>query len=204
MTRLGQSVALVLGALVAGACASLPARPPSGVAERAQGTLSYSARLQVSLRGKELRARTAALVAFRRPDALRVEIPGPAGARLLAVARADRFVAVFPGERAVFTGSATAADLGALLGVALTPPEVMDLLVGVPPTGVRAFTARWGPEAPRRIEADLADGTRLWVTVEEPRLGDALPERAFLDPPHDGYRPVGADEARGIWSGSRP
>jgi hypothetical protein len=203
MTRQGRAGPLVLGALLLGACASLPTRPPAGVSDRAQGALSYSARLKVRLEGRDLRARTAALVAFRRPDALRVEIPGPAGARLLAVARADRLVAVFPAERAVFTGSATAADLGALLGVALTPAEVMDMLVGAPPRDARAFTARWGPEAPLRIEADLADGTRLRLTIEEPRLDPALSERAFLDPPHEGYRPVGADEARGIW-GARP
>jgi hypothetical protein len=171
------------------------------VAERAQGAASYSARLKVSLRGKDLRARTIALVAFRRPDALRVEVPGPAGARILAVARAERLVAVFPGDRAVFEGRATAADLGALLGVALEPAEVMDLLVGTAPRQARGYQARWGPEAPRRIKAELPDGTRIDLTIEEPRLGADLPERAFLDPPHAGYRPVGAEEARGSGGG---
>jgi len=202
MTSLRRS-ALVLGVLPLGACASLPTRPPAGVSERALQASDYSARLKVRIRGRELRARTAVLVAFRRPDALRIEIPGPAGARLLAVARAGRLVAVFPAERAVFTGSASAEDLGALLGVALTPAEVMDMLAGAPPRAARAFTAGWGPEAPRRIEAELADRTRLSVTVEEPRLGAPLPERAFLDPPHEGYRPVDAEEARGMW-GARP
>ena len=48
------------------------------------------------------------LLAFRRPDALRIEIPGPAGARLVAVARGDRLWAVFPAERAVYYGAARA------------------------------------------------------------------------------------------------
>lgn len=133
-----------------------------------------------------------------------MEVPGPTGARILAVARAERLVAVFPGDRAVFEGRANAADLGALLGVALEPAEVMDLLVGAPPTQARGYRARWGPEAPRRVEAQLPDGTRLDLTIEEPRLGPDLPERAFLDPPHEGYRPVGAEEARSLWSGGRP
>jgi hypothetical protein len=195
--------ALVSAALVACGCASLPARPQAGVAERARGVPSYSARVKVSLRGRDFRARAIALVAFRRPDALRVEVPGPAGARVVAVARADRLVAVFPGDRAVFQGRAAAADLGALLGVALDPAEVMDLLVGSPPRAVRGYEARWGPEAPRRIKAELPDQTRIDLTVEEPRLAPDLPERAFLDPPHEGYRPVDAGEARGLWSGGR-
>jgi len=203
--RRGRLGALVMALLVLGlgACASLPVRPQAGVAERAQSAPSYSARLEVTLRGKGLRARTLALVAFRRPDALRVEVPGPAGVRILAVARAERLVAVFPGDRAVFQGRATAADLGALLGVALEPAEVMDLLVGTPPKDVRGFEARWGPEAPRRIKAQLPDGTRIDLTIEEPRLSPELPERAFLDPPHQGYRPVDAEEARALWSGRR-
>jgi hypothetical protein len=173
------------------------------VAERARAAGSYSARLKVSLRGRDLRARATTLVAFRRPDGLRVEVPGPGGARIVAVAHGDRLVAVFPGERAVFTGKATAVDLGALLGVALAPAEVMDLLLGIAPAAVRAYQVRWGPEAPRRVEAELPDGTRLGLTIEEPRLSPELSDRAFLDPPHDGYRPIGAEEARRLWSGGR-
>jgi hypothetical protein len=194
-------ISLVVAPLVLGACAS-PARPQAGVVT-CPGRFTASARLKVSLRGRTCR-RGPSLVAFRRPDALRVEVPGPTGARILAVARAERLVAVFPGDRAVFEGRANAADLGALLGVALEPAEVMDLLVGAPPTQARGYRARWGPEAPRRVEAQLPDGTRLDLTIEEPRLGPDLPERAFLDPPHEGYRPVGAEEARSLWSGGRP
>jgi hypothetical protein len=173
------------------------------VAERLQGAPSYSARIKVSLRGPDLRARTLALVAFRRPDALRVEVPGPSGARLVAVTRGDRLVAVFPGERAVFEGRAIPEDLGALLGVALEPAEVMDLLSGTAPRSVRVYDAGWGPDAPLRIRASLRDGTRIDLRVEDPRIGPDLPERAFLDPPHEGYRPVDAEEARGLWSGRR-
>ena len=201
--RRGRFVVLVLGACALAGCASLPTRPPAGVAEGARAATSYSARLKVSLRGKDLRARATVLVAFRRPDGLRVEVPGPGGARIVAVTHGDRLVAVFPGDRAVFTGKATAVDLGALLGVPLAPAEVMDLLLGIAPAEVRGYEARWGPEAPRRVEAVLRDGTRLVLTIEEPRLGPELSDRAFLDPAHDGYRPVDAEEARRLWSGGR-
>src|SRR6266540_212 len=146
---------ILLLALAAGAgasCAAPLAVPPTAVVEQARVVPSYSARLGVSLRGPELRARTRVLLAFRRPDALRIELPGPTGARLIAVARGERLWAVFPAERAVYEGAARAEDLASLLGVALTPSEVMDLLTGVPlcrarskrrsPTG-RVSRPRW-------------------------------------------------------------
>ncbi|HYU42626.1 MAG TPA: hypothetical protein VEQ84_10785 [Vicinamibacteria bacterium] len=163
---------------------------------------SYSARLGVSLRGPELRARTRVLLAFRRPDALRIELPGPAGARLIAVARAQRLWAVFPAERAVYQGAARAEDLASLLGVALAPSEVMDLLTGVPSARLRAYRARWGAALPRQIEATLPDGARLQATVEDVEApATALGDSAFDEPPHEGYRTIDADQARSLWSG---
>ena len=183
------------------ACATVPLPPPADVVARAREAASYSARLRVSLKGPGLRARTPALVAFRRPDGLRIEIPGPAGPRLVAVARGGRLVAVFPGERAVYAGEARASQLEALLGVALEPAEVMDLLVGVPSSRLRRYVAAWGPALPRRIEATLPDGGTFKATVEDPEMGTALPEAAFAEPPHEGYRTVDAEEARSLWSG---
>ncbi|HEY2944422.1 MAG TPA: hypothetical protein VGN09_18455 [Vicinamibacteria bacterium] len=171
------------------------------MAARARGTVSYSARLRVSLKGPGLRARTPALVAFRRPDGLRIEVPGPAGPRLVAVASGGRLVAAFPGERAVYTGEARAAQLEALLGVALEPSEVMDLLVGIPSPRLKRYVAAWGPALPRRIEATLPDGGTLKATVEEPEVGAVLLDAVFAEPPHEGYRSVDAEEARSLWSG---
>ena len=196
------AVALLLTVLSSGcATASLP--PPAGIAARAREALSYRARLRVSLKGPGVRARTAALVAFRRPDGLRIEVPGPTGPRLLAVARGGRLAAVFPSERAVYAGNARAGELQALLGVALEPAEVMDLLVGVPSSRLRSYRAVWGPAMPRRIEATLPDGGKIKVTVEEAEAGAALSEAAFAEPRHEGYRAVDADEARSLWSGGR-
>jgi hypothetical protein len=145
----------------------------------------------VSLKGPGLRARTPALVAFSRPDRLRIEVPGPAGPRL---------VAVFPGERAVYAGEARAPQMEALLGVALEPAEVMDLLVGVPPPALRRYAVAWGAALPRRIEATLPDGGTLKATVEDPETGPPLSEATFAEPPHDGYRSVDAEQARSLWS----
>jgi hypothetical protein len=107
---------------------------------------------------------------------------------------------VFPAERALYSGAATPEDLEALLGVALGPAEVMDLLVGARPARVRAYEARWGERLPRRIAATMPDGARLEVTVEDAEADPALGPAAFAEPPHQGYRPVDADEARRLWS----
>jgi len=96
-------VVLALG--VAG-CAGRWTVPDPTVVASAAATSSYSARLRISLDGPTLRARTPVLLAFRRPDALRIEVPGPAGPRLVAVASGDRLWAVFPAERAFFSGAA--------------------------------------------------------------------------------------------------
>jgi hypothetical protein len=106
---------------------------------------------------------------------------------------------VFPGERAVYQGPATAAEMEALLGVALTPAEVMDLLIGVPSPRLLRYRARWGSALPSRIEATLPDGARLTLGVEEADLGVRLSPRAFEEPPHPGFRSVDAAEARGLW-----
>jgi hypothetical protein len=186
--------------LLAVACAT--ARPPApGVAERAQAAASWSGSLRVSVSGKELRGRSRALVAFRRPDSMRIEIPGPTGARLVAVVRAGRLSATLPADRARLETGAEAADLEALLGIALLPEELMDVLVGVAPPGLRSYRADWGASLPRRVTAVLADGTRLDARVDEAEPNVALPEAAFEPPRCDTCRPIDANEARRLLAG---
>ena len=108
---------------------------------------------------------------------------------------------MFPGERAFYAGPATPAELEALLGVSLSPGEVIDLLLGVPSPRLRRYEARWGPDLPRRIDATLPDGGRLRLTVDDAERGAELSPAAFADPPHPGYREVDLEEARTLWSG---
>jgi hypothetical protein len=169
--------------------------------DKAAAARSWSGSVRVSVSGPEVRGRSRVLLAFRRPDALRIEIPGPAGARLVAVVRAGRLVAVLPAQRAFLETAATADDLEALLGVALSPEELMDILVGKAPPGLRDYEAQWGAALPRRVEAILVDGTRLKATVDEAETGLDLPEAAFDPPPHAGHRRVDADEARRLLGG---
>jgi len=189
-------VACVPLAVLAG-CATFPPPPPHVVADAA-AALTYSGSLDVSVRGDDVRGRSRVLLAFRRPDSVRIEIPGSAGARLVAVARGERLTAVFPAERAVFETAATAEGLEALIGVHLAPQELMDMLVGMAPPRLPEYEARWGERLPARIDARLPDGTRLRARVEDAAIGEALPAAAFAPPDHPAYRPVDAEEARRI------
>lgn len=194
---------LLLAPLVASAwgCATTSLPPPPDVLAAARAAGSYSASLRVSIKGPGLRGRARALVAFERPDALRLEVPGPGGLLLLAVARDGLLTALLPRERAFFQGPADGATLEALLGIELTPPEVMDLLVGAPVPRLAACRTAWGASLPRQVEARLADGTRLDVKIEAPETGVLLPAAAFEAPPRTGYRFVDAPEARRLWLG---
>lgn len=186
---------LVVVLLLGTACATM--HPPApGVAEQARRATSWSGSLRVSVRGEDLRGRSQALVAFERPDAVYIEIPGPTGARLVAVARAGRLVAVLPGERARLESAASAEDFEALIGVPLSPAELMDVLVGVAPKDARRFEADWGAVLPRRVKVELADGTRLDAHVLEADMDVTLPAQAFEPPPCPSCREIDADEAR--------
>jgi hypothetical protein len=183
------------GAALLGACAGLTP-PPAGAPERARAARTYSASVRVSLETKALRGRARAIVAFARPDALRLELPGPAGVRCIAVAAGPRLSAVFPGERARWEGASTAEEMEDLLGVRLAPSELMDLLVGVPSPRVEDYRASWGEKLPRKLSATLVDGSRIKAEVETADLDPDLPAAAFEDPPSAGYRLVDAAEAR--------
>jgi hypothetical protein len=176
-------------------------RPPAPeIAERARAASTYSGRVKVRLDGRELRGRATVLLAFERPDALRIELPGPGGLRLLAVAKDGAMTAVFPAERAVYAGAADAPSMEALLGVALTPAEVMDLLLGTAPARLTRAEFRWGPRLPRSVDARLPDGSRVRMTIEEAEAGAPLPAAAFAPPPAEGHRRVDVEEARSLWA----
>lgn len=195
-----RSTALLVGCLVLQTACAARFRPADpAAAARALRAQSYSGDLKLSLAGPTLRARTAVLVGFRRPDTMRIEVPGPSGARLVAVARDGKLAAVFPAHQAYFEGDATAEVLEALFGVSLTPRQVMDALLGVGGPGLSDYRVDWGSAVPARIEARLDDGARLKLEVRSADIDPALPDAAFEAPAHSGFRRVLAEEARELW-----
>ena len=144
-------LALALGALTLAGCASAGLPPPADVAQRAAAARSYSGRLRVSLqRARAARPDRGAprLPAARRRCASRS--PAPRARAWWRWRATRRLTAVFPGERAVFRGEATAAGLEDLLGVALRPAEVMDLLRGRAVAARPRLPGALGPVAPAR------------------------------------------------------
>ena len=193
---------LALGWLILGLCGCASTRlPDPALLASLRGAHSYAGSLRVSVDGPELRGRAAVVLAARRPDALRVELPGPRGPRLVVVARDGRLCAVFPADRAVLRSPATADDLRQLLGVALDPAGVLDLLLGLPPADARDVRLEWGPQLPRRVRARLPDGGRVDIRVDGAELGANLASAAFEEPPTGGFREIDPAEARRLWSG---
>lgn len=180
-------------------CAARSAPPTPAVAEAARSLQSYSADLLVKVGGRRMAPRSMVLVGFRRPDRLRLEMPGPGGARLILVTRDGVVTAVFPRARAVFEGQADRHVLGDIIGVALAPSDVMDFLVGTAPPAVEEYSAQWGPALPHHVRGTLEDGTRLDVKVTGPEPGAVIADKAFEPPPHQGYRFIDAAEARELW-----
>jgi hypothetical protein len=160
--------------------------------------MDYSAAVRIKLSGAGLRGRASTLVAFRRPDSLRVEVPGPGGLRMLAVARDGELMALFPGERAVYRADATERTFEELFGVRLAPSDVMDLLVGAQPAAATSVKVWWGTRWPERVDARIEGGGKLDMRVEDPE-GAPVPDAAFVFPDVRGYRSVGAAEARRFW-----
>jgi len=181
------------------ACATTSHLPAPDIIAAARVASTYSAELQIGLRGPELYGRARTILGFRRPDRLRIELPSPQGARLVLVVKDGVATAVFPVERAYFEGPATVRTMGIVTGVALSVQDVMDLLTGGAPPGVSAHRVSWGPLVPSRVRGTLEDGTSLDIKVKEPQLGRDITEAAFLPPPHEGYRSVTAEEARDLW-----
>ena len=118
----------------------------------------------------------------------------------MVVAKDGVLAAVFPAARAFFRSRATEAEMDALLGIALAPSELADLLLGVGSPRLRAYEVRWGRAFPRRVRATLPDGGRLDATVEEAELEAPLSPSAFEEPAHGDFRSVDRDEARRLWA----
>jgi hypothetical protein len=118
---------------------------------------------------------------------------------MVAVSQGDRMTAVFPHERAVYNGEATRAGMGDLLGVALAPSEIMDLLGGTPPQTIQLRRLRFRAGLACDIAGRLSDGTMLKIRVEDAQLS-ALSEQAFADPACPGCRSVSAHEAAELWT----
>ncbi len=91
----------------------------------------YQAVVRVRGKGPEGKFRATELIIFERPDRVRVELVATFGAsRWIAVASAGEITVLFPRSREYLEESAVEDVVGALLGIRLSPLEVMAILAG--------------------------------------------------------------------------
>lgn len=116
----------------------------------------YQAVLKVKGRGPEGRFSATQVLAFERPDRMRVELLGAFGStRWVTVATGGEIVVYIPSRRQFLKETDVARVVGALLGVELGTEEVMAVLTGtgLPLEGRRAQRAFRRGES-TRIELD--------------------------------------------------
>jgi hypothetical protein len=92
-------------------------------------TLRARARLRAGVAG--LWVREAVLV--RRPDAVRVDVLSPFGLALALGVRGERLWAYPPADATRYDGAATPENLTRFLGAPVAVPDIVDILLGVPP-----------------------------------------------------------------------
>jgi hypothetical protein len=107
-------------------------------------------------------------VVAARPDRFRLEAFSLGGLASLAVCDGERLAVYVPQDGAVYRGAATPLNMARFVGVALSPGEVVDVLLGGAPGRAGQAAAAWGTEAKRGV--DRGRGL-LSVEVGSPRGG---------------------------------
>lgn len=171
----------LLAALTLPACAFLgfraPARPGGPAAlpsaadlhealearRTAVTSLRALARVRISDPGGTVSSRDAIVV--ERPDRLRVDVLSALGPAALAfTVDGGRLQVYAAGEKTLYTGAASPANLSRYAGVGLAPEQIVDLLLGTPP-------AAGGTDPGEAVVA--ADPETGWTGLRQPMEGGA-------------------------------
>jgi hypothetical protein len=161
-----------------------------GLAARRASVTSLRARARLRTGLSTLWVHEALVV--KRPEAVRIDVLSPFGLALAVGVDDGRLWAYPPAERTRYEGPATPASLGRFLGTSVAVPDVVDVLLGVPPARVPVAPAILTPtrEGEYRLAIPLAHGTQtIWFTgdtllvrrAEETRDGQVTLRVAFED-----------------------
>ncbi len=167
--------------------ANLEARRESMTSLRAR------ARLRAGLRGGWTRQ----AVLVRRPDAVRVDVLSPFGL-VLALGTRDAFLWAYPqGEGTRYEGPATPANVARFVGAPFTVPDLVDILLGVPPARTIVGTPtletthdgeyRLTVPGPGRVQTIWFAGDTLAVRRAEDATDGVVMLRVGFDDYHDGF-----------------
>ncbi len=108
--------------------------------QQGESVQRYQAVVRVRGKGPEGKFRATELIIFERPDRVRVELLATFGAsRWIAVASDGEITVLFPRGRQYLEESAVEDVVGALLGIRLSPIEIMAILAG---TGLPVTSAK--------------------------------------------------------------
>jgi hypothetical protein len=162
-----------------------------------KSVVRYQAILKIRGKGPEGRFTATQVLIFERPDRVRVELLGAFGStRWIAVASGGEILVWFPSRREFLRDSRVEEVVGALLGVPLSPEEVMAVLAGVglpfrgsrPSGAVREDGARRIELAGAQIELDgmqvrwaRGDGYRVAYPTPWKARGKQVPDRVDIE-----------------------
>lgn len=169
MTARGRAVWLLVAALVVGCALRRPARPlRPATAEELLGALAVRRSAITSLRARaHVRSRLAAVgtrqaVLVRRPDSVRIDVLHPFGLLLAVGAQDGHLWAYRPAEATRYQSPATAENVSRLLGAPVAVPDVVDVLLGLPPArkpaGKLVFAT--GPDGQYLVTVPFAGGVQ--------------------------------------------
>jgi hypothetical protein len=136
-------------------------------------------------------------VVVRRPDAVRIDVFSPFGLALALGARGMLLWAYPPAEGAVYEGPASPENVTRFLGAPVAVPDVVDILLGVPPARSVAGTPELGVtrDGEYELTLPLADGVQtLWFSGDtlavlraEERQEGIVVLRVTFDDYRDGF-----------------
>lgn len=167
-------------------------------------SLRARARLKAGLRG----AWTRQALLVQRPDSVRIDVLSPFGLALAVGVRDALLWAFPPSEATRYEGAATPENLRRVLGAPVSVPDVIDVLLGLPParTPIGPATVTSAPAGGIALRLPLADGEQtIWFAGEsltvvraEERRGEAPALRVVFGEHEDGFpRALDLDAADG-------
>jgi hypothetical protein len=134
-----------------------------------QAVERYQAVVRLRGKGPDGKFRATELVVFERPDRVRVELLAAFGAsRWIAVTGAGEITVLFPRSREYLEETAVEDVVDALLGIRLSPEEVMAILAGsgLPLGGAEPVRAERQGD---RVRIALGEGRRVDVEADQVR-----------------------------------
>jgi hypothetical protein len=161
-----------------------------GLAARRQAVTSMRARVSVKAGLAGMWTREALVV--QRPAGVRIDVLSPFGLAVAIGTDGSVLWAFPPAEGARYEGPATPENLARFLGVPVAVPDLIDILMGLPPMRATVGPAHLETTRAREysLTLPLADGAQtLWfagdplvlVRAEEVRVGGAVLRVTFGD-----------------------